>query len=184
MIDPSIKKAVRLGGASGGFKAAKNMTKAQRIARAKKAAAASAKVRSARKAKREKGVQEGKEKMTNTISPLARLSPEQVLWARAQYGKLTQPEIARRLGVSQPTISNLLHRKTFARINGKVFTFTEAELAVASDWFAGNVSTEQVAMHFPDEPTPTHVLARLARIFQMALQTRRVVGCTVIGSDD
>jgi hypothetical protein len=44
---------VRLLGAQGGKAAAKQMTKAQRIARAKKAAAASAKVRSAKtKAKR------------------------------------------------------------------------------------------------------------------------------------
>lgn len=44
----TILEAVRLLGAEGGKAAAKRMTKAQRIARAKTAAAASAKVRSAR----------------------------------------------------------------------------------------------------------------------------------------
>ena len=52
MNKETIREAVRLLGAQGGKAAAKRMTKAQRIARAKKAAAASAKVRSAKKRNR------------------------------------------------------------------------------------------------------------------------------------
>ena len=52
MNKETIREAVRLLGAQGGKAAAQNMTKPQRIARAKKAAAASAKVRSAKKRKR------------------------------------------------------------------------------------------------------------------------------------
>ena len=48
MNEETIHEAVRLLGAQGGKAAAERMTKAQRIARAKKAAAASAKVRSAK----------------------------------------------------------------------------------------------------------------------------------------
>jgi hypothetical protein len=48
MDEATIKKAMRLIGARGGFTTAKNMTAAQRKARAKKAAAASAKVRRAK----------------------------------------------------------------------------------------------------------------------------------------
>ena len=47
MNEETIRKAVQILGAQGGKAAAKRMTKAQRVARAKKAAAASAKVRSA-----------------------------------------------------------------------------------------------------------------------------------------
>lgn len=48
-----FKEVGKKGGRLGGLKAAKNMTKAERTARAKKAAAASAKVRTAKaKAKR------------------------------------------------------------------------------------------------------------------------------------
>ena len=46
MNEETIRRAIRLLGAQGGKAAAKRMTKAQRVARAKKAAAASAKVRS------------------------------------------------------------------------------------------------------------------------------------------
>jgi hypothetical protein len=52
MNKKTIREAVRLLGARGGKAAAKRMTKAERIARAKKAAAASAKVRSAKKRNR------------------------------------------------------------------------------------------------------------------------------------
>jgi hypothetical protein len=48
MDKKTIRKAVQLLGAQGGKAAAKSMTKAERIARAKKAAKASAKVRSAK----------------------------------------------------------------------------------------------------------------------------------------
>jgi hypothetical protein len=48
MNEETIRRAVRLLGAQGGKAAAKRMTRAQRIARAKKAAAASAKVRRAK----------------------------------------------------------------------------------------------------------------------------------------
>jgi hypothetical protein len=48
MNEETIRRAVRILGAQGGKAAAKRMTKAQRVARAKKAAAASAKVRSAK----------------------------------------------------------------------------------------------------------------------------------------
>ena len=54
MDEATIKKAMRLIGARGGFTTAENMTAAQRKARAKKAAAASAKVRSAKVAARGK----------------------------------------------------------------------------------------------------------------------------------
>jgi hypothetical protein len=54
MKKETLRQATQLLGAMGGKAAAKGMTKAQRIARAKKAAAASAKVRSA-KAKGRKG---------------------------------------------------------------------------------------------------------------------------------
>ena len=47
----ALREALRLVGSQGGKEAAKRMTKAARVARAKKAAAASAKVR-ARKSKR------------------------------------------------------------------------------------------------------------------------------------
>jgi|307.fasta_scaffold2622403_1 hypothetical protein len=47
----ALREALRLVGSQGGKEAAKRMTKAERVARAKKAAAASAKVR-ARKSKR------------------------------------------------------------------------------------------------------------------------------------
>jgi hypothetical protein len=53
MNKETMREAFRIVGSQGGKIAAKRMTKAQRIARAKKAAAASAKVRSA-KAKRKK----------------------------------------------------------------------------------------------------------------------------------
>jgi len=54
-MNRSVLEAIRRLGAEGGRTAAKNMTKAQRTARAKKAAKASAKVRSAKaKAKRKK----------------------------------------------------------------------------------------------------------------------------------
>jgi hypothetical protein len=55
MNEETIRRAVRLLGAQGGKAAAKRMTKAQRIARAKKAAAASAKVRSKNAKQRAKG---------------------------------------------------------------------------------------------------------------------------------
>jgi hypothetical protein len=55
MDEATIKKAMRLIGARGGFTTAKNMTAAQRKARAKKAAAASAKVRRAKVQARRKG---------------------------------------------------------------------------------------------------------------------------------
>jgi hypothetical protein len=48
MNEETIRRAVRLLGAQGGKAAAGRMTKAERIGRAKKAAAASAKVRSAK----------------------------------------------------------------------------------------------------------------------------------------
>ena len=54
MDQETMRRVIRLLGAMGGRMAAKRMTKAQRVARAKKAAAASAKVRSA-KAKLRKG---------------------------------------------------------------------------------------------------------------------------------
>jgi len=55
-MNKAVLEAIRRLGAEGGRAAAKNMTKAQRMARAKKAAKASAKVRSAKaKAKRKKG---------------------------------------------------------------------------------------------------------------------------------
>lgn len=47
-MEKSVLEAIRKLGAQGGRIAAKNMTKRERIARAKKAAAASAKVRSAK----------------------------------------------------------------------------------------------------------------------------------------
>ena len=46
MDDEIIRRAMQIVGSKGGKAAAKGMTKAQRIARAKKAAAASARVRS------------------------------------------------------------------------------------------------------------------------------------------
>jgi hypothetical protein len=49
MDKKTIREAVRLLGSQGGKAAAERMTKAQRVARARKAAAASAKVRSAKK---------------------------------------------------------------------------------------------------------------------------------------
>ena len=55
MDEATIKKAMRLIGARGGFTTASKMTAAQRKARAKKAAAASAKVRSAKVQARRKG---------------------------------------------------------------------------------------------------------------------------------
>jgi len=55
MNEDTIRKAVRLLGAQGGRAAAERMTKAQRIARAKKAAAASAKVRSAKANAKKRG---------------------------------------------------------------------------------------------------------------------------------
>lgn len=48
MNEKMIREAIRKLGAQGGRTAAKNMTKGQRVARAKKAAAASAKVRTAK----------------------------------------------------------------------------------------------------------------------------------------
>ena len=47
-MEKEIRRAIQLLGAQGGKAAAKRMTKAQRVARARKAAAASAKVRTAK----------------------------------------------------------------------------------------------------------------------------------------
>jgi hypothetical protein len=55
MNEETIRKAVQILGAQGGKAAAKRMTKAQRVARAKKAAAASAKVRTAKAKAKRKG---------------------------------------------------------------------------------------------------------------------------------
>jgi hypothetical protein len=55
MNEETIREGVRLLGAQGGKAAAERMTKAQRIARAQKAAAASAKVRSAKAKAKKKG---------------------------------------------------------------------------------------------------------------------------------
>lgn len=54
MDKETIRRAVRLLGAQGGKTAAKRMTKAERIARAKKAAVASAEVRSRKAAAKRK----------------------------------------------------------------------------------------------------------------------------------
>jgi len=54
MEESTLKKAMRLIGARGGFTTAKNMTAAQRKARAKKASAAAAKVRIAKARARRK----------------------------------------------------------------------------------------------------------------------------------
>jgi hypothetical protein len=59
MNEETILRAVRLLGAQGGRAAAKRMTKGERIARAKKAAAASARVRSKKAQDRRKARQEG-----------------------------------------------------------------------------------------------------------------------------
>jgi hypothetical protein len=55
MKETTLKRAMKLLGARGGSAAAKSMTKAERSARAKKAAAASAKVRSAKAKSKRKG---------------------------------------------------------------------------------------------------------------------------------
>ncbi len=51
------------------------------------------------------------------ISPLASLTPAQVRWVRKKAREGTsQPDLALHLGVSQPTISNIIHGKTYKRV--------------------------------------------------------------------
>ena len=52
------------------------------------------------------------------VSPVARFSPEKVREIRQQVkgGKVSQSEVARREGVSQAAISNLVNRKNYKRV--------------------------------------------------------------------
>jgi len=69
MNKTTMREAFRIVGSQGGKIAAKRMTKAQRIARAKKAAAASAKVRSAKARKRANARRKKAAKVSATDAP-------------------------------------------------------------------------------------------------------------------
>ncbi len=58
-----------------------------------------------------------KKSSSKKISSLASLTPQQVRWVRKKLEEgISQLELANKLGVSQPTISNIIHGKTYKRV--------------------------------------------------------------------
>jgi len=125
----TILEATRFLGAQGGKQAAKNMTKAQRVARAKKAAAASAKVRSA-KAMERRQMTKSETAHTIDLTDMAREISRQIVDGTHPDLELSKRGILRRRkpAVEELSKAERLRRARFgARVRAKAKARREAK---------------------------------------------------------